>query len=456
MVFSVSIHYGATRPRLLPIKIKARRPAAVHIVRIAGITACAAIVMAGCSSAPSTTVGSETTTTTGSLSAASALKRIDPAALQSAVDAAAKKMLVPGAFVEIRTPQGKFNAVVGTTELGRQTPPDANTHFRIASNSKTMTAAVIVLLAQDGTLKFSDPVSDYVPEVPNGTDITIADLLKMRSGLYNYTNAPEFSAAMDADPAKAWTPQEVLAIAFAHPPNAAPDTTYEYNNTNYALLGLIAEKAGGRPLAEQFQDRLFRPLGLQQTSLPASDDTSIPAPFSHGYMYGGSSHAMVDEPYPADVQAAARAGTLKPTDYTNQNSSYAHAAGGVISTADDVGTWIRALVSGKVFDADYQQQWLESLQPEDPDQPDGQKYGYGISYQRFSPTAAMYYHGGEMPGFNSFMGYDPDNDVSLVVWTNLTISLDDKTTAQALLPTLLDEIYTGLSLAPPPAPTTTR
>ena len=93
-------------------------------------------------------------------------------------------------------------------------------------------------------------------------------------------------------------------------------------------------------------------------------------------------------------------------------------------------------MSGKVFNADYQRQWLDSVQAEDPDNPDGQKYGYGISYQRFSPTAAMYYHGGELPGFNSFMGYDPDNDVSLVIWTNLTISpLDDKTTAQALLPT---------------------
>ncbi len=165
---------------------------------------------------------------------------------------------------------------------------------------------------------------------------------------------------------------------------------------------------------------------------------------------------MVDEPYPADVQDAARAGALTPTDYTNQNSSYAYAAGGVISTAENIETWIRALVSGKVFNADYKEQWLKSLQPEDHDQPDGQQYGYGISYQRFSPTAAMYYHGGEMPGFNSFMGYDPDNDVSLVIWTNLTISLDDKTTAQALLPILLDEIYTGLSLAPAPTPTTTR
>ena len=94
--------------------------------------------------------------------------------------------------------------------MGKQTPPDTNTHFRIASNSKTMTAALIVLLAQDGKLKFSDPVSAYVPDVPNGANITVAELLKMRSGLYNYTNAPEFSAELDADLAKAWTPQEVL------------------------------------------------------------------------------------------------------------------------------------------------------------------------------------------------------------------------------------------------------
>jgi D-alanyl-D-alanine carboxypeptidase len=426
-----------------------------RIARIAGITTCAAMMLVGCTSTQSTTTGSGTTTTATSASAAPALKPIDQAALQAVVEKATKEMLVPGAVVMIRTPQGSYTAAVGTTELGKQTPPDAKTHFRIASNSKTMTAAVIVLLAQDGKLKFSDPVSAYVPGVPNGNEMTVADLLRMRSGLYNYTSAPEFAATLDADPAKAWTPQDALAIAFAHPPNAIPNTEYEYDNTNYALLGLVAEKAGGRPLAEQFQNRLFAPVGLQQTSLPAADDTSIPAPYSRGYMYGGSAYAMVDDPYPDDIKAAAKAGTLKPTDYTNQNPSYAHAAGGVISTADNIETWIRSLVSGKVFNADYQRQWLDSVQAEDPDKPDGQKYGYGISYQRFSPTAAMYYHGGELPGFNSFMGYDPDNDVSLVIWTNLTISPDDKTTAQALLPTVLDEIYTGLSLAPASTPTTT-
>lgn len=423
------------------------------------VSSCLALAIAGCSSTTESTTQSSPATTTATSAApkSDALKTIDAKAFQAVVDGAAAKLKVPGAQVLLRTPQGEFTAPYGTTELGAQTPPTADTHFRIASNTKTMTAALIVLLAQDGKLKFTDPVSAYLPDVPNGENITVAQLLKMRSGLYGYTADPQLAAVMDADPGKAWTPQEVLAIAFRHPPQFAPDAAYDYSNSNYALLGLIAEKVGGQPLAKQFQDRLFGPVGLTQTSLPAADDTSIPAPYSHGYMYGGSFYALADDPYPADMQAAAQAGTLQPIDYTNQNASYATAAGGAISTAADLATWMKALVSGSVFNADYQQQWVASRQAEDPAAPpDGQQYGYGISYQRFGPNAAMFYHGGEMPGFNSFMGYDPDNDVALVIWTNLTLSPEGQTTAQGMLSTMLDEIYAGLSLASPQAPTTTR
>lgn len=413
-------------------------------------------MITGCSAAsspaPATSAPAGTTQ-----AGAPALKRIDPAALQATIDATAKELLIPGAVVVLRTPQGSFTAASGTTVRGAESPPGADTYFRIASNTKTMTAAVIVLLAQEGKLRFGDPVSKYVPDVPNGERITIAELLTMRSGLYGYTLAPEVAATLDADPAKVWTPQEVLAIAFRHPPLFPPGTAYDYSNTNYALLGLVAEKVEGRPLAESFQERLLRPLGLAHTVLPASDDSSMPDPHSHGYMYGGSAFALDDIPYPPDMQAAARAGTLQPADYTDQNPSYATAAGGAVSTADDLATWIRALVEGRVFDADYQRRWLDSVQPEDPVNTGGQEYGYGITRQRFGPNVSMYYHGGELPGFNSFIGHDPVNKVTLVIWTNLTLSLDGGHTANALLLRVLDQVYAGLSVAPPPsAPTTTR
>ena len=106
------------------------------------------------------------------------------------MDTTIKELLIPGAVVLLRTPQGDFTAASGTTELGTRNPPGADTHFRIASNTKTMTAAVILQLAQEGKLRLSDPVSKYVPGVPNGDNITIAQLLEMRSGLYNYTNDP--------------------------------------------------------------------------------------------------------------------------------------------------------------------------------------------------------------------------------------------------------------------------
>ena len=150
---------------------------------------------------------------TGSAMSAStpALKPIDPVALQATVEGAAKELLLPGAMVLLHTPQGNFVFGYGTTELGATNPPRADTHFRAASNTKTMTAAVIVQLVQEGKLRFDDPISKYVQDVPNGDNITIAQLLKMRSGLYNYTNAPEFAESLDHDPTKVWTLEELLA-----------------------------------------------------------------------------------------------------------------------------------------------------------------------------------------------------------------------------------------------------
>jgi D-alanyl-D-alanine carboxypeptidase len=313
-----------------------------------------------------------------------------------------------------------------------------------------MTSAVVLQLVQEGKVALTDPVTKYVPGVPNGANITVAELLMMRSGLYGYTNDPGFAATLDADPAKVWTPQETLAIGFAHPPEFAPGAGYDYSNTNYTLLGLIIEKVDGKPLDQAFRDRLFGPQGLAGTSFPAPTDTSIPAPFSNGYMYGGSAYALVDTPYPPELRAAAEAGTLAPIDYTHQNSSYAFAAGGAISTADDLGTWIRALVGGRVLGPDVQRQWLDSPAPAEPGAPaSSTQYGLGIERQVLAPNAPLYFHFGEMPGYNAFAGYDPVNQVTIVMWSNLTVGLDGAQTANTMLGKVVDQVY----VLPAPEPT---
>ena len=383
----------------------------------------------------------------GMAASTAALKPIDPAALQDTLDALVKDLMAPGALVLLRSPQGEFVFGSGATELGGAKTPRADTHFRIASNTKTMTAAVIALLAEEGKLRFDDPVSKYVSGVPNGEHITIAQLLTMRSGLYSYTSAPALAESLDHEPTRNWTPEALLGLAFKHLPLFAPGQEFDYCNTNYILLGLVAEKVDGEALAAIFRKRLFAPLGMKETLLPPDSSNAIPEPYAHGYLYGGASYALVDAPYPADLQAAAKAGTLKPNDDTRQNPSYGWAAGGAISTATDLATWMDALVGGKVLNADAQRQWLESPILEDPSKPLGQKYGYGISVLTFGPNS-MYFHGGEMPGYNSFMGRDPVNKVTLVVWSNLTLSLDGQPTANTIMLKMLDRIYTVSPLQP--------
>ena len=156
---------------------------------------------------------------------------------------------------------------------------------------------------------------------------------------------------------------------------------------------------------------------------------------------------MVGTPaYSPQVQAAARAGTLLPNDYELE-PFFRYGGGGYRLHANDLATWIQALVGGRVLNAKYQRRWLDSPQPEDPSKPDGKQYGYGIAKLHWRPNT-MSFHGGELPGYNSFMGDDPANHVTLVVWTNLTVSLDEKQTANTLMLKVLDQIYVVSPLLP--------
>jgi D-alanyl-D-alanine carboxypeptidase len=374
----------------------------------------------------------------GSQSSAPVLLPINKVALQHTVETTAKDLLVPGAVVILRTPIGDFSTAFGTTTFRGTTPVSFDQHLRVGSNTKTWTGTVILQQVQEGLLSLDDPVSKFRSDVPNGKNITISQLLNMRSGLFNYSETLELNQILDSQPLKVWTQDELLALAFKNPPYFPPGAAFHYSNTNTVLLGLIAEQLdGGKPLAKVFQDRLLTPLGLKDTVFPAITSNEIPDPHPRGYMYGTNVETMGSPPaLPADVQTAARARTLKPNDYTDDNPSWGWAAGAGISTANELVTWVQALVGGKLLNADMQKKRLASVLPITPDDPNGALYGLGIA-----KFGKLYGHTGELPGFNSFMGSDPDNAVTLVVWTNLAPSVDGRDPATTIARALIGQIY---------------
>ena len=142
------------------------------------------------------------------------------------VTAMAREMLVPGAVALVRSPAGEISTTYGTTTVGGSVPVSLADHVRIGSITKTWTGTVILQQAHEGKLSLDDPVSKFRPDVPGGDHITIAELLNMRSGLYNYTETRELNEIGDSNPQKVWNPDELLALAYSHPPYFPPGTDY--------------------------------------------------------------------------------------------------------------------------------------------------------------------------------------------------------------------------------------
>ncbi|MFI1919529.1 serine hydrolase domain-containing protein [Nocardia sp. NPDC020380] len=388
------------------------------VVATVGLT-----VAAGCGS---------TTDTSGSKEPAYA------ATLRPIIEKLMKDNAIPGAVVLVESPKdGNWTATFGTGTLGKNVPMTVDDHFRIGSNTKTMTVTVLMQLAQEGKLGLDDPIAKYWPGVPNGDRITLAQLAEMRSGLYNYTFDEQFSADVDKDPQKVWTPQELLDIAFAHPVDFAPGEKFEYSNTNTILLGQVIEKVTKMPVAQSFQQRIFDPLGLENTSFPAATDSSIPDPHPQGYAYGTMVSTISTYALPPDQLAAALAGTLQPGNQTQSSPSWTGTAGAAISTVGDMATYVKALVHGGLLDKQMQQTRMNSIQPIDPSDP--AMAGYGLGIVRFGTH--LLGHDGQIPGYMTFMGSDPDSGLTIVVATNLATVPTGEGSALVLVKGMLPAFY---------------
>lgn len=232
--------------------------------------------------------------------------------------------------------------------------------FKIASISKLYDAVAVTKLVSDGRLSLDKTIADYLPElvgsIENADKITLKMMIQHRSGIPNFTDAPNFWAAPTA------TYEESLALIQGKPANFKPDEDYEYCNTNYLLINKIMDDVLGYDNFQFIQEEILIPLNLNQT-------------------FGSLKEVNMD-----DVMSGYHVG--HPFDLKADEH-------GMLATAEDVGTFLRALNDGSLFEP-------------------GEQKIYTSIYE--------YEHAGWVPGYQSFAKYNKDLDAVFVEFYSTTDS----------------------------------
>lgn len=161
-------------------------------------------------------------------------------------------------------------------------PATVDMHFRNGAVAISYISTLLLILVDEGRIALDDMVSEYLPDIPHADEVTIAQLAQMTSGYRDYVLGNEaFETIALADPYKAWTTEEQLALAVDDPLWFEPGTNWAYAHTNYVLLGLVLEEVTGMPLADAMQEKVLDPLRLENTK--PSLTAEIPEPVLHAY-----------------------------------------------------------------------------------------------------------------------------------------------------------------------------
>jgi D-alanyl-D-alanine carboxypeptidase len=311
------------------------------------------------------------------------------AELDGAIAAALQDSGAPGAIVGVWGPRCRYEKAFGVADKATGAPMRTDFYSRIGSQTKTFTVTGVLQLVDDGAVGLDDPIATYVPGVPEGDRITLRQLARMQSGLFNYSEDEDFQRALVTDPHRPFTPQELLGYAFAHPLDFPPGEGFHYSNTNTILLGLVIEEVSGLPLHEFLEQRVFQPLELGDTSFPT--DNAFPQPHAQGY-----------------TQTTLDGSEAVATDW---NPSWGWSAGAMISTLEDLRTWSEAAATGTLLKPETQAQRLETVTP--PGFNPAAGYGLGIF-----DVDGWIGHNGSLPGYQTLALYLPQQDLTLVVLLN--------------------------------------
>jgi D-alanyl-D-alanine carboxypeptidase len=316
----------------------------------------------------------------------------------------------PGVLAEVDVDGRRLRGSAGVADLTAGGTVDPGGFFRIGSNTKPFVSVVVLQLAAEHRLSLEDTVQRWLPGLVtgNGNDgsrITLRQLLQHTSGLHNYTD--DLVARIDSVEAyrtlqfERFTPQELIGIALASPPDFAPGQGWNYSNTNYVLLGQIIQRVTGHSWATEVRNRIIRPLGLRHTFAPGAS-TALPQPHSSAYIYLGPD---------------------TPLETSTESVTWAEAAGELISTSADLARFWTALGRGRLLPPAQQRQMRTTVLATtfQDDQP-GLRYGLGLNLTPLSCGGAYFGHDGDVPGYSTVSGVSQDGRTTVVI--SMSVSAD--------------------------------
>jgi D-alanyl-D-alanine carboxypeptidase len=328
---------------------------------------------------------------------------------------------MPGVSAAILFPDGTmWRATSGFADVAAKRRLTADTEFAIASISKTFLAALILTLVEDGRLDLETSVTTYLPDLAIDPLITVHQLLDHTSGLHDYFYDPEIDAALLADRTRAWTAQE--ALSYVGKPYFKPGKGWHYSNTNYVVLGLLAESVGGAPLAEQLRTRFLLPLGLDHTHYQGVERPL--GPIARAYRFSGPGLRL--PPIPLSDGS-----NIVP--FTSVVTA-AGSAGSLASTADDLVTWAKALYGGSVLSPASLAAMTADVAVTAPFKP-SIPYGLGVQAATIDGRPSLG-HSGRLLGSRTVVRWLPEQGIAIAVLTNQSRN-DPNLVARALLRVLL-------------------
>lgn len=269
------------------------------------------------------------------------------------------------------------------------TPEDGAASYEIGSMTKQFTAAAVLLLAEEGKLDLAADMTEYLPDFDTqGHRVPVARLLDHTSGIKGYTEMPVFGEIAIRNLPR----DSLVSLIEAEPFEFEPGTARIYNNSAFFLLGLIIEEASGESYEDFIQERLFEPLGMEDSYYCSS--LAVREGRAHGYDRG-------------------------PNGLTRKRyleHLWPYAAGSLCSTVGDLVRWNQALHGGEVLTPESYDAMITPM-PLNDGTPSRYAMGLGVTDHRGRRSIA---HGGGINGFVSDGRYFPDDRLIVIALQNST------------------------------------